>query len=712
MEARTAGLHHPGIGDVGGPCMMHGEWMQGIGHWMRMGWQWTQSPRFAIGVTLFGGRKLETDAEWAEIAKAAEGVRHPYMANRSRALANWGGYLEGGTQSDDFRFRHAARVRIGTGTGHAHADTLDLGLWSLGLCLAPDGGARGGYGRPDVQQSWMHNVVTIDKVDRSGHAWCTDLADMDGCQYLSARASSSPIFARQVAMIEVDQGRPAAKPPSDPSLKPGTTYDHDIVLPKAYFVDFFRAKGGSRDHAYNFHALTDDEFAASVKPRALDEFETSWLDSQTPGKKNYILPGEQWGGTVDADVLTATWRVAREPRKFVADDRGERTTRAPEPAIMGAAYDPNSPRKYLRMHLPGQKGASFLTGAWISAASGEGRTDGEYLRQTHVVRRAHESLFAAVFEPYAGTPLIESVSVEGDPTKSDSHAALRVKLLAGQEDLCFGDLAGAPSRTLKDGTQVQARFAYLSRDKNGLRQVNLVGGRHLALKELSIVPQSDEWSAKVTQVDYDKQTLVLPGTWPARVLNGVFFEVGSPAEGSYPERWTNFEAVKVEPKDGKTQLHWRKGADIGLAEVEAFAKNDKRPGAWNVQFDAILDLQTGPSRFYAANEKMDKQWKCDFDGGTCVLYGRETKADDLKRGDRLRFYEFGVGATFRAPTKVSLKRVAPGIHALTASVPCEIQFAAPGVETSADGKQWEPAANPLKVQPDQIPDGGLKLRWK
>ena len=245
MEARTAGLHHPGIGDVGGPCMMHGEWMQGIGHWMRMGWQWTQSPRFAIGVTLFGGRKAfqETNAEWAEIAKAAEGVRHPYMANRSRALANWGGYLEGGTQSDDFRFRHAARVRIGTGTGHSHADTLDLGLWSLGLCLAPDGGARGGYGRPDVQQSWMHNVVTIDKVDRSGHAWCTNLADMDGCQYLSARASSSPIFARQVAMIEVDQGRPAAKPPSDPSLKPGTTYDHDIVLPKAYFVDFFRRQG-------------------------------------------------------------------------------------------------------------------------------------------------------------------------------------------------------------------------------------------------------------------------------------------------------------------------------------------------------------------------------------------------------------------------------------------------------------------------------------
>ena len=113
-----------------------------------------------------------------------------------------------------------------------------------------------------------------------------------------------------------------------------------------------------------------------------------WLDSQTPGKKNYILPGEQWGGTVDADVLTATWRVAREPRKFVADGRGERTTRAPEPAIMGAAYDPNSPRKYLRMHLPGQKGASFLTGAWVSAASGESRTDGEYLRQTHVVRRA------------------------------------------------------------------------------------------------------------------------------------------------------------------------------------------------------------------------------------------------------------------------------------------------------------------------------------
>ena len=259
---------------------------------------------------------------------------------------------------------------------------------------------------------------------------------------------------------------------------------------------------------------------------------------------------------------------------------------------------------------------------------------------------------------------------------------------------------------------IQARFAYLSRDKNGLRQVNLVGGRHLAIKELSIVPQSDEWSAKVAQVDYDQQTLLLDGIWPAKVLNGAFFEVGSPAEGSYPERWTNFEAVKVEPKDGKTQLQWRKGADIGLAEVEGFARNDQRPGAWNVQFDAILDLQAGPSRFYAANEKKDKQWKCDSDGGTCVLYGRETKADDLKPGDRILFYEFGVGATFRAPTKVSLKRGGPGHPRPDRQRAVRDPVSAAGAETSADGKQWQPAANPLKVQPDRIPNGGLKLRWK
>jgi hypothetical protein len=62
--------------------------------------------------------------------------------------------------------------------------------------------------------------------------------------------------------------------------------------------------------------------------------------------------------------------------------------------------------------------------------------------------------------------------------------------------------------------------------------------------------------------------------------------------------------------------------------------------------------------------------------------------------------------------KPKIIRLAPGIHALAASVPCEIQFAAAGVETSADGKLWKPAANPLKVQPDQIPNGGLMLRWK
>ncbi len=717
LETRVAGMHHPSIGDVGGANIMYGEWMGGLGGWMKTGWRWTRDPRFAWGVVNLGRRMAETDAEWSAITNAAAGVRNPFFANRSRVLANWGGYLEGGTDSDDFRFRHAARVRIGGGSGHNHSDMLDLGLWSLGLPMAPDGGARPGYGRPDVTGSWMHNVVTVDKQNRSDHAWVTALADMDGAQYLSARGAAEPYLARQVALIEVDAGRPAARPPSTPHLLPGTTYDNDIALPRAYFVDFARARGGARDHAYNFHGPTTDEFIANVTPRALDAFETDWLDSQTPEKKNYIVENEQWGGTVGAEGLTATWRMGRDPIKFLAAERGERTTRAPEPAIMGAAYDPNSPRKYMCLHLPGQQGARFLTGLWVSAASGEGREDGDLLRQVHVIRETRQSLFAAVLEPYAGTPFIEGVTMEeGDTQNADGHAALRVALVGGQRDLHVGDVAGAPERQLKDGTRVQARYAYVSRDGNGLRQVNLVGGKVLELPELTLTPEREAWRATVKRVDYDRQIVLLDQLLPLKLLDGAFFEVGYPAAEGYAERWTNFEAIGLTQREGHTLLRWRKGTDIGLAEIEGLTKHATRTDdAWTITIDAALDLTTGNTRLAAVDDQK-RQWKLDANQGF-VLYGGTQSAGGLKPGDRLFFHEFGVDAEFRASTSVSLRRAPEGGYRLTGNVPCALTLSTGKAEWSTDGQAWsavpagEGGKRTLNVTAAQLAEGPVRVRW-
>ena len=97
----------------------------------------------AAKFTWMRGMERVVDGDWAAaeemLAAAAGKSRDPYMMNRSRVLADWGGFLEGGTDEDDFRFRRALAVRVGNGTGHAHADTLDLRLWAHGVTMSGDG---------------------------------------------------------------------------------------------------------------------------------------------------------------------------------------------------------------------------------------------------------------------------------------------------------------------------------------------------------------------------------------------------------------------------------------------------------------------------------------------------------------------------------------------------------------------------------------------
>lgn len=718
LEGRVAGMHPLGVGDVGGPSVQYGEWFRLDDDFASMGWRWTKDPRFAFWLLNYGYRTTETDAEWKEIQAVGSRTPNPFMANRSRVLSDWGGILEGGTHSDDFRFRHAARVRVGMGRGHAHEDTMDLGLWSLGLPLAGDGGARGGYARPAVTAAWMHNLVTIDKASWMGHAWITDLADLEGCQYLRARALHGRSYVRQVALVEVDQGKPSATVPTDPKLLPGTGFGKDVVLPRAYFVDFVRVEGG-KQHAYNFHGPPDDEFVANVTSRKLTPEENHFLDSETPKKKNYILPNEQWGGTVDSETLTATWRVSRADKVFVADDRGQKTAPAAEPAMMGASYDPDSPRKYLRMHMPGQKGNSFLTGVWVCAPADT--KWGLYYRQTHVLRDGPSSLFAAVFEPYADKPFLQSVRLEGNPSGDARNvAALRVATVDGQRDLCFTDEDPSSLKALEDGTRIQAQFAYLSRDAQGFRQVDLVGGKALETAPLKVKPAVAEWKGALTKVDYAAQEATLDSHFPAKVLDGAFFEVGMPQDHRLRERWTSYEAGSVKPQKEGTIVQWRKGADVYEGEVEEVALNEKRTDAsWDLKLKFGLLLVAGQNtQLVVTNEKGVKQWRGDVVGEIVTIYGEEVTPEDFKAGEKVRIYNFGKGDLWRTPSKVSLRRAAPGVYRVRANAPCEITVASAAAECSRDGIVWKPlergkSANEKvwRITEEQLVAPKLMLRW-
>lgn len=731
LESMVTGLHSPQIGDIGGPTLTYAHWFSDGGPEMNLGWQWTKDPRFAWVAANLGTRRTETDEQWAELTKAAATVdRNPFLSNRTRVLADWGVMLEGNTEADDYRLREAARLRIGVGTGHVHRDSLDLGIWSMGLIMSGDMGARGGYGRPAVDASYTHNLVTIDKANWLGHAWARELADLGQVQYTHVDTlRPGNYYAREVALIELDRGKESAQPPSDARYDRDTKYGNDITLPTAYYVDFARAAGGT-EHSYNFHGPTEDQLVTNVERGELNDADREWL-------KEYVVAGEQWAADIDQDVLQATWRMAREPITFDVPERGTRTTRAAEPANYGVNYDPDSPRKFLRVHLPGQQGRRLRSGVPIAAASGAGRTDGEWLRQLHVIREGEpgkaSSLFAAVYEPYAGESFITDVKLEGDVNDAKSFATVHVQTRDGHRDIVFSDAADSQPRTVAGDVHIDGSFAYISRDNAGLRQASLVSGRDLRLPELDIKPASASHESTVVGLDYLNNTATLDHALPA-VLAGRFFEVGTEAKGVRGARWSNFEVSQI---DGDT-LVWRKGADGGTGLIESIqpmtevmadanlARHWKTQGA--TETDVLLNLRMvtgmpdGRNRQVAMSTSADGETvSADVIGQTIIVSASDAERLGLEAEDRVRLFGIAPGDTFRTSTQVSLVRQEGNVYRIDADVPCTISVRADEAWSSTDeGATWQalPAANDAadhrewSISAEQIAAGGLRLRWE
>ncbi len=737
LESMVGGLHPPQIGDVGGPTTSYAHWFSDGGPPMNLGWRWSKDPRFAWVVANLGKRRTETDEQWAELLQAAATIhRNPFLSNRTRVLTDWGVILEGNPEADDYRFRQAARLRIGVGEGHSHRDSLDLGIWSMGLTMSGDMGARGGYGRPGVDNSYIHNLVTIDKGSWMGHAWARELADLDRVQYTHVDTLRSEHYSRQVAVIELDRGRASAQPPSDARHDRNTRYGSDITLPTAYFVDFARTTGGA-EHSYNFHGPTEDQLLTNVERGEINDADRSFL-------KDYVIEGEQWAADIDQDVLQATWRMAREPITFDIPGRGQRTTRAPEPAIAGVNYDPNSPRKFLRVHLPGQRAQRLRSGVPVSGASDAGRTDGDWLRQLHVIRTGApgktSSLFAAVWEPYAGEPFITEVRLEGDVADAGSFAAVHVQTRAGHRDLVFSDAVAPQPRTLAGGEQIDGSFAYVSHDGAGLRQVCLVGGRELRLPEIRIKPARRAHEAQVLKLDYLNNTATLDRALPA-VLAGRFFEVGTEAKDGRGARWSNFQiAASGSGRAADTgMVEWRKGADGGTGLIDSIRplsdvmQDANQARHWTTRGatkdDVLLQLRMetgmpeGRDRQVALGKSAQGQMiSADVHGQTIIVNAADATRLGLAPGDRVRLYEIAVGDTFRTATQVAMAREDGGVYRLATDTPCTVSVRARAAWSSTDGGQtWQelPAAaddsadhRQWSISAEQVTVGALRLRWE
>jgi hypothetical protein len=661
------------IGDVTGPDKKPGATLTDMETPARNGWEWTHDPIFAFVLKNYVGRGQYSDAEWAAIEKAAAAVpRAPWLDWPSRILPSWAGVLEAGRQHDDYRFRRAAYVRTGFGWGHHHDDTLDLQVVAHGLPMTIDGGQRPGYSKPADRMTRVHNVVEVDGQEQLAYSWTRALSDHAGARYLMAEASppaGSTLFRRQVALVDVDEGRGSQPLPPKQQL-PSAKLPADVVSGNSYVFDVFRVAGG-KVQTYGFHGPLNDEFTWNAGKAELPT-ETS------AAVQEYLKPfkeqTEKQAVGVAPSVLEATWRLARE--KPNSPD-------GTEPFMLGANYDPASPRKYTRLHLFDVKGALAMQ---APAVSTKWNYDFTHLMVQKRSDAPQQNAFVALIEPYVGEPFIQSsrllpiVNNEKDALRA---VALEVKTKNGHIDINFADGRPDKVRVLGSGFRVSSEYAFYSTDAQGLRQATLTGGTLLTTPAVRLAAAQRERTGKVTKVDYLSKTMQIDAPWPARSEQNVF-EVGVPGHT------TAYTATKVQPSAGGTLLNLLRGADYYRSRVLAV---NPQKGTVQCVLDPIMQQARGNrAGWVASNDERTRFWRAEYLGHqTFKLTGAPISEEAFGKAGVLRLWEYGVGDSVRQSTSASLRRIAPNVFALATDVPVTLSLKAKSVQISSDGKTWKPA---------------------
>jgi hypothetical protein len=360
-----------------------------------------------------------------------------------------------------------------------------------------------------------------------------------------------------------------------------------------------------------------------------------------------------------------------------------------EQGLAPANYDPASPRKFTRLHLHGVQGARILSGQLHCNPRDYSFTN-LFVRQNE----ATEAAFPAIIEPYLGEPILRGtrlLPVANNETDAQRAVAVEVTTVNGHTDLLFAD--GRPDRTRSvGGATVAGEFAYVSRDAEGLRAANLVGGTQLALPDLTLTVPAAAYVGKITAVDYGRRQMTVDASWPANTP--------ALAEVGVPGHQTAYTVTAAQAAGNRSVLTTEGGADFYLSRVQSVD-----PGTNTVVAAIALAPHAAHNdrHWVASNEAQTKFWRADYLGEQPGGFGfrlrpldpdSTTAAEPVKLSDfgatrGLRLWEYGVGDTVRMPAQVALRRAATGLYELSGNTTVGVAWAGKTVETSVDGQRWQ-----------------------
>ncbi len=721
VRAIVAGWDFVRVGDVTGPDKLPGFMHLQMRHMMRDGWEWSGDPLFAFILKHYLGRQNETDAQWQAIETAAAQLhRAPWLDQPSRVLPNWAGILETGHEHDDPRFRRAAYLRTGLGYGHHHDDSLDLQFVAHGLPMLIDGGQRLGYTVPSDTIRRVHNVVEWDGRSQRFHAWITSLSDAPQARYVAARGLAeiaSQHFSRQAALIDVDHSQPSQPltiaqqyPVAKlPQLEPRAN-----VTPGSYLFDCARTAAGTVN-TFCFHAMADDAFTWNVSAEravgaAPEGFDAGAMGPASVASPEHYLsifgraPESKFAGQI-AGQLTATWRYSRDAQAYGTENR-----------LLGINFDPDSPRKFVRLHLLEADGAQALRARAISKRMDYGMTH-IYVQQRSSSERQVQSVFPAIIEAYVGEPLIQSVqalAVNDNETDHLRAVAVGVQLADGRQDVCFADgRPDKPRELAESGYRVAGEFAFHSQDKQGLRQAALTGGTLLASPLVQIKTQAARREGRIVRVDYRQRTLWLDQSWPSDPRGGNLV-VGSGAT------WSAVPALDIAADltaGAGTRIVTRLTAELYRSPINAIAAESREIqcslGSWLDQQSAVprtwVATDDDATRFWRVNRCGPGRWQ--------VVDEKLPELADFGPAGVMHAWWYGPGDTVTKTTAISVRRVAPQVFEITGDVDVELAFPAQTLGFSTDQRQWRQADVPaqagwskLRLTAAQLTAGPLYLR--
>ncbi len=721
IRAHSAGLWTMRIGSVSGPDKGYAKaWRTLVGEDTALAWKWTRDPAFAYILRHYGKKEEFSEQEWTDMDRAATALRRaPWMDNPSRVLPNYAAFLETGLEHDDMRFRRSVMLRVGTGSGHAHQDTLDMQINAHGLPMTIEAGQRPGYSAPNDARTYVHNTVQVDGKDwPSDHvggtnSWVRTLTDMEGARYMAAQVAANPLATyarRQVALIDVDEGRGSQRLGPDAFGPKPENLPKDVVTPNSYVFDVFRVAGG-RIHTYCFHAHVNDLPCAegNFQPRTNAEAVAPALPDSPEGQYLKDLANQKYAG-VAPEHFAATFRLQKE-RVGVPVTRSVHRAGA-ESFLAGFIYDPNAPDKFTRLHVLGAAGAVVMKGDLNC------KQWNYFIPNIYVQRRgeALESAFAAVVEPFSGRPFIEEIArlkIGANEEDAQQAVALRVKTANGRTDVCFADGRPEKARDLPEvACRMSGEFAYYSADATGLRQLALTGGRTLRTPMGGIALATGEHRAKIVRADYRARKVWTDSPWPAGALPRQVELKTQPSDDA--RAWqTSFTTTTI----SGTEIAFLHSADFYRAAISGVHEAGRA-----VTCALPVPLQASGFRrgWTASNDDASKLWRVTEARGSSFTLAGAVAAGDFGPENALRVWEYGVGDELRLSAFAVLRRIEPGLFEFSADADAALLLPFAGVEWSADRTQWRAlpvrkieGLSEVQVKIADLPPGGkVYLRVK